>query len=266
MRVQIIGYGSAGRRHAANARALKHDVYVDDTDVERRFRAYQDGMAINPLVKPDAVVIATPAHTHAAIAQELLRVGYAGPLFVEKPLDVAMENQIWATWPHPTTMVGYNLRWQPQARAMIDATYPAEHLRFILMCDMATWPGREYGPFLLECSHEIDLAIACGVPLDLRVLEMRHQYARFKLGPGEITISARAGSYLRDWMVESGGKHGHWMFHTPEDLGQQMHRDTLGHFLERAERGVPTDCPFTQGLQVVAMCHAIMAQSPVGML
>ena len=80
-----------GRRHAANAVALGHQVVVYDTDDKRIEEARRAGLGTLGAIAIDnisATVIATPAADHAATSALLLEYGYRGPLFVEKPLDV----------------------------------------------------------------------------------------------------------------------------------------------------------------------------------
>ena len=164
MRVLIIGYGSMGGRHAANARDLGHEVMVLESAEARREAAEVDGFGacINPLSVPletvDAVVIATPAATHRKGVQYLRRDGYAGPLFVEKPLDVDdhMGHIAWH-WFHPTAMVGYNWRFHPEVLQWRGSYGLPDSWHLVCETRMASWPGSDYSSPLLECSHELDL-------------------------------------------------------------------------------------------------------------
>lgn len=259
MIVKVIGYGSMGHRHARHAQALGHRVIVWDDNLDRRLLAGCDGYSTNPLLPADAVVIATPAHTHALVAQELYASGYHGPLFVEKPLALDCTAAIWGAWPHPTTMVGYNLRWHRGARAMLEELQPAEELDFRLMCDMRTWPGADYAGFLLECSHEVDLALAFGMPARPTAVKLGYQCADFNLGDGRITINAIAPDYYRAWFVARGGRRVRWITDDAALLGAQMYMDELRYFLACAGAGISTEVPFAHGLQVVQVCQDVLA-------
>lgn len=168
MRVLVLGYGSMGRRHAANAKALGHTVLVVDTSGDRCLQALRDdvcdwsGDTVGKS-RPrgiDACVIATPVLAHIAIAGELLACGYSGPILIEKPLArTAMEAVPFAACGR--LQVGYNLRFhsglQELRHAMPDVGYPQTGT-FSIQCDKTSWPGRAYEDMLLEASHEIDLA------------------------------------------------------------------------------------------------------------
>lgn len=168
MRVTVIGAGSIGSRHARNLKALGCDVtLVDQPESKAVVVAFQldvqsaydseEAVAANP----DAVLICTPAKTHAAVARQLLACGYAGPLFVEKPLALSVEDaEVFRMWPHPVVQVGYNWRFNQDIAAWMKGSWR----NAILRCDTdaARWPGRDYGPMLLECSHELDLAWFAG--------------------------------------------------------------------------------------------------------
>lgn len=159
MRVLVLGYGSAGVRHADLLRRMSQDVVVSDTDDDRLRRARDDGHEATESFARNvqAVIIATPASTHRAVAEALREQDYAGPLFVEKPLDVGLEDaEVWRTWPHPAACVGYNWRFVAKVGPWAERV---SLVRFACLTDMSSWPGgaRDGRP-LLECSHDFDLA------------------------------------------------------------------------------------------------------------
>ena len=89
-RVLVIGCGSIGGRHAANAAKLA-TVSVADSERERAVRiakslgliacvSVDEGLA----AKPDAVVVATPHHSHLSLARAALAAG--ADVLIEKPL------------------------------------------------------------------------------------------------------------------------------------------------------------------------------------
>ena len=156
MRVAIIGLGSIGQRHARNVQALGHTVLPFDVDQTRgQHLAYLP----NAL---DAAMICTPVATHAQVARDLLSIGFQRALFVEKPLAPSVADcAVFETWPHPNVMVGYNWRWNEDYWALdqVAEEHPAAVRVYRCLTNMAHWPGQHYGDPLLECSHEIDLAL-----------------------------------------------------------------------------------------------------------
>jgi predicted dehydrogenase len=94
-RVLVVGCGSIGRRHAANAARLA-SVTVVDAVPERAVETAQSlGVAAHSTFaealtsKPDAVVVATPHHTHLPIARAALGAG--ADVLIEKPLAASLD-------------------------------------------------------------------------------------------------------------------------------------------------------------------------------
>ena len=91
-RVLIVGCGSIGRRHAANAARLASVAIVDTAKDRAIETARALGVTACPSLpeglagKPDAVVVATPHRTHLSIAEASLDAG--ADVLVEKPLAV----------------------------------------------------------------------------------------------------------------------------------------------------------------------------------
>ena len=168
----VIGYGSAGRRHAGLLRALGLDVGV----VSRRplaeeagYGALEAGLAGQA---PDYVVVANETARHGESLDRLAEAGFEGLVLVEKPLferERALPDHRFAG-----LYVGYQLRFHPAVAALkrrlpeIGApvavqAYVGQHL--------ALWrPGRPYaesysadaeagGGALRDLSHEIDLLL-----------------------------------------------------------------------------------------------------------
>ena len=125
MKVLVIGFGSMGRRHAANAHALGHGVIVHDIasmavagPAPYLFASRLEG-ALNE--KPVAVVIAAPAHAHAELYWEAVTVGCH--VFIEKPLFLTcaeFRDSMPSTFSVDTGVIasrivqaGYNFRFHP---------------------------------------------------------------------------------------------------------------------------------------------------------
>lgn len=163
MKIAVIGYGSIGQRHAINLRRLGCDVDAYDTDPAKGLP--HPGHVLE--TRHDAWVIATPYTSHLSWVKLALDVGV--PFFVEKPLGPVEELDAWrqivASWGDTTPIhqVGYHCRFVDEAQT-IKAHVAREKSRVITVrceVDMDTWPGI-YGDPLLECSHDLDLALWWG--------------------------------------------------------------------------------------------------------
>lgn len=153
MKVLVVGFGSIGRRHATNLRRLGAEVFVHDLNPARLndalVKCFQVPSGDLGGDRFDAVVIATPASSHA----DDMRAWQHLPIFVEKPLATS----VLESYQTPRTWVGYNWRYHRQILAL-KAKNP-KPVRLLLSCstDIETWPGRNYAHPILECSHEVDL-------------------------------------------------------------------------------------------------------------
>jgi predicted dehydrogenase len=93
--VLVVGCGSIGRRHAANAAKLAA-VTVFDAARERATEAARalgvaacDSLEQALAAKPDAVVVATPHHAHLPVARAALAAGIH--VLIEKPLAASLD-------------------------------------------------------------------------------------------------------------------------------------------------------------------------------
>lgn len=94
MKVLVIGCGSIGRRHAANAAAIATAGVLDASpDAARACAEATGALPFDTLHaalswKPDAVVVATPHRSHLEIARAAIG---AADLLIEKPLSHSLE-------------------------------------------------------------------------------------------------------------------------------------------------------------------------------
>lgn len=235
MRVAVIGQGSIGRRHATNLEAL-------GCEVGRFDWAEQAGVRPSLEWRPvewDAVVIATPWDRHLKYA---LAAWYANsPMYVEKPLGSLEQLPRWRELVKAseglTTQVGYQLRFHPRYRAMRQLIPNPTGGAFTCAFDMTTWPGKAYGPAELEASHELDLALDCG------------------LSANEAVLFSGSDEYCRGWCLHDDIASARATFVSAAELGDQMYVDAMAHFLECVREGKPTICPLSDGLRVLeALC------------
>lgn len=170
MKVAVLGLGSAGIRHAANALSLGHETH--GYDVAMSSKNVPDGMTPHEsatalfAVRPDAAIVATPASSHAEGISFALRSG-ANRIFVEKPVAhsvpavTALSLLKWPTTAMGADIrVGYNLRFHGGLKRMREILPERPRFaNFRIRCNKASWPGKTYADMLLEGSHELDLAL-----------------------------------------------------------------------------------------------------------
>lgn len=249
MRVALFGLGSIGARHASNLKALGHEPVVIDTDPKRakhRTLSAQCGQL-------DAAIIATPAETHLGLLRECIAWGL--PVLVEKPLGRVEDLEaLRALRPIKPAMVGYQLRFHPEIRRIQPLLSPAA--AGVLRCadDARTWPGSAgRGEFLLEFSHEIDLALHCGAPRTVSGILHEHR-AFLALGSWSVTLENRAERYERSWEIFDQPRGSYRVaFQSAAEMGETMYRDELEHFLRvvKGERPVAPGCTLEEGIAVL---------------
>ncbi|GEM_PF-4416683 len=94
MRVGILGMGSIGCRHAANVKALGHEVIAYDYSIQVQEAIKRDYAMCVTLrdvwtTKPQAVLICTLPSSHLELAYEAFRHGCH--TFIEKPLGLSLD-------------------------------------------------------------------------------------------------------------------------------------------------------------------------------
>jgi predicted dehydrogenase len=282
VRVAVIGCGSIGTRHAQNLVALGHYPVLFDHDYERLGRAsvavaqpngvFGETRLWHPELLAsslplDAALICTPASTHAAVARELLEIGYRGLLFVEKPLALSVDEcQIFRRWPAPV-MVGYNWRWNTEVRNFFEQLRNgARWIRLRCATRIADWPGQAYADPLLECSHELDLARAWDPTLRLR----------FVTGPLSwcgcvIDLESATNQVLIDLQWDAPAPHRH--FSASLDTGEivqfkptptaidQSYIIELQAFLRTVDTGTPLGCTVDEAAAVLELVEAVRRRS-----
>lgn len=237
MRVALVGCGSIGNRHTNNLVALGCDVGRFDVVANDHISPASDLR----MHEWDAVVIATPWRTHLPYVEAAITSGT--PFFCEKPLGSLDQLPRWreiAALDLPVHQVGYQLRFNAQYRAMRGLVPRPTAGRFVCRFNMDTWPGKSYGPALLEASHELDLALDSG------------------LSPADVEL--RDGmTYYREWNIANLVAAARVRVLMPEMLGDQMYRDELEHFIARVrgERDLGPACDLPQALKVLEVCAQV---------
>ena len=184
--VLISGIGSIGSRHARNLRTLNTDqLIVCDPDHEKisalckelNCEGYGDFSQALAKGKPDVVFICSPTSLH--LPQAILAARAGCNLFIEKPLSHSMEGidelERISSKNNLVTMVGCNMRFHPgpkKIKELLQEGCIGTPLSARLQTGsyLPRWrPDREYrksysasleeGGAILDCIHEIDLAL-----------------------------------------------------------------------------------------------------------
>ena len=128
MKVLVVGLGRWGEKHVRVLRELDVDLWVADVAAERRAWAIERGVNSEQVVDDfrlaldavEAADIATPADSHAAIAETCLKMGLH--CFVEKPITVTVAEgrQLAhaALEAQRVVQVGHIFRFHPITRAL----------------------------------------------------------------------------------------------------------------------------------------------------
>jgi len=126
----------------------------------------------------EAVIIATPAATHAGIAAACLRAGCH--VLLEKPIAVTAAEAEELVALHQTTdrvlMIGHVERFNPAVATLLSVLAPEEIIAADAM-RLSTTPGRDRSADVIFdlMIHDIDLALACVQSLPARVEAMGHR-------------------------------------------------------------------------------------------
>ena len=185
MKGLVAGGGSIGTRHLQNLRALGVDpLILVEPDIQRRRILSQDGLVtlMDTLEeglawKPDFAVIASPTQLHVPQALEAARRGCH--LFIEKPLSYAVDHldELCREIERRglISMVACNMRYHP-GPAMVKRLLGEGEVGEIIAARVQTgsylprWrpyqdyrqsysASPEWGGVILDCIHEIDLAL-----------------------------------------------------------------------------------------------------------
>lgn len=186
MRIAVIGLGSIGRRHAAIALALGHELTVYDPDpaVAPPAGALAAADVSECLQAADAAIVASPSSVHVAHARAAIEFGV--PVLVEKPLALhaahAAELDCLARSRGVMLSVAMNLREHPSVQALsalVAEGAVGSVLRASAWC--GSWlPGWRAGSDY-RASYSARSELGGGVLLDVAVHEI--DYLLRMLGP-----------------------------------------------------------------------------------
>ncbi len=291
MRVYVIGLGSIGKRHLANARALGHHV-----EGGRLHEAESFG--------PDALVVASPTSAHGEALEWAVERGVHA--YVEKPIAATSrgigEALAVAEDAGLTVAVGYNLRFHPAIEAIREAVLAGGigqllSVRVEVGSYLPDWhPEEDYrgsyaaraalgGGALLTLSHELDYVrwiagevesvdgVAARVSqLELDVDDVAEMITRHAGGAvGSIHMDFLDRSYNRRsrWIGENATIE--WQWDAPVRLlpsGEVMwdgsasldatYEEALRDFFLATETGGAPRCSGRDGLRTLELCEAVL--------
>lgn len=214
MKIGVVGYGSIGKRHAANARVLGHEVkgYDPLVIVKRDFKFERELYDWC-----DAAVIATPSNIHEAGLRACVERGKH--VLVEKPISVGLGQletllRI-ADEKKLVVMMGNNLRFHPVTEALEAAVGrwrddDVDVLWANFICATTTDKSAYLSDGVILCtgSHEVDLAL--------------HLF-----GPATVVIACTSHDVTADFVLQhEGGVRS--SFHLDFETQREIRQITIG--------------------------------------
>jgi predicted dehydrogenase len=256
----VIGFGSAGRRHAALLEERGCEIVVSDPDTASADAAAEAGYATaaeNELLdQADLVVVASPNHVHASQFEAAVDAGR--DVLVEKPLAVTPTAELAAALGRAQASglvvgVGCNLRFVPAIEACREQVAAGTLGRVLRAAadfgyDLRRWrPGRDWrdvysarpeqgGGILLDAIHEFDYLywlfgnvarVACfagaRTSLDVQVEDVAAALLEFESGVvGSIALDYASPVYRRGFEVVGEAGTLTWRWPAPSLLLEQV--------------------------------------------
>lgn len=111
MKTLIIGYGSIGRRHYDILSSMGYKISVlskRELEIDRSYLNLNQAMETE---NPEYAVISNNTDDHIKIFLELKSLGFNGPVLIEKPLSVDIDDLSEGSFDN--TYVAYNMRFNP---------------------------------------------------------------------------------------------------------------------------------------------------------
>ena len=232
----IVGFGSAGQRHAQNASALGADVIVVTSGNPSQYESYHDLKTALEQEKPQTVVLASPTYRHISELKECIADNVS--CLVEKPLAINLfeyQSQIEVSPSQGNYRVAYCLRYHPMIH-YLKSELPALGRLYdasLVFGQYLPWwrPGTDYrqcysafieqgGGVLLDSSHEIDLihylfgqaSSVLGISKKISHLEIESDdlaLAMFKMASGQaIQLNLNYLNQIPERRIVINGEHG----------------------------------------------------------
>jgi predicted dehydrogenase len=309
-RIAVLGCGSIGRRHLQNSATLGDTDLVgfDPNPQVAETVSNETGVSVTTSIdevwerRPETVIIAGPTNHHIELALAAAKIGCH--LFIEKPLSHSLigVDQLQAEVHRSSlvSLIGCNMRFHPgpiQIREWLDREIIGQPLSARIQTGsyLPRWrPQQDYrdsysaspewGGAVLDCIHEIDLAlwfmgpgeVAAALTRPANVLgletdglsEIILEHADGALSNVHLNFVQR--NYHRSIQIIGSEGTIEWDFNEGKtkrfgpdgELAEcavqpqgwelnQMYLDELHHFLDCVDRGVPTCNPVEQGAEAL---------------
>lgn len=193
----IVGYGSIGKRHAQVLSNLGCHVFLVTSQKIRDYQVYatiEDALAQESI---DYVIISNPTYLHHTSLVELIRCGYSGIVFIEKPLYAKLE--LLPDHRIKKIFIGYNLRFCDQLLDIRKSLQDEELISFSTQVGqyLPDWrkntdyrqsysaKKKQGGGVLRDLSHELDYSLwICGKGLEVAALG--GQYSELEIDSDDV--------------------------------------------------------------------------------
>ncbi|MFC1822858.1 Gfo/Idh/MocA family protein [Thermodesulfobacteriota bacterium] len=120
MNCLVIGYGSIGERHSTLLASMGHSVFVVSHRDIRDYPRFDDIGSAFLNQKFHYVIVSNKTYEHYNSLLELINQRYKGLLLIEKPVFEKIREV--KKYDYRNTYIGYNLRWHPIVREIINLT------------------------------------------------------------------------------------------------------------------------------------------------
>jgi len=157
-RALIIGYGSAGKRHAQLAENRGYRLAIVDPRFSRYSIIETMGWASRSDIRFAYAVVASPPALHLQHVKQCLDAGI--PVLCEKPLGTIEQNNMWADHIRDSVAVAYNYRFHPairQAQEQVAGWANEIEGRWRVMSVQQRNPLPTWGTLLDHVSHDVDI-------------------------------------------------------------------------------------------------------------
>ncbi|NJN96691.1 MAG: Gfo/Idh/MocA family oxidoreductase [Anaerolineales bacterium] len=315
MRIAVIGCGSIGCRHLRNLHSLGYQdlLAFDPTEAARDYVKRELGVISLATLDevwaqyPEVLLITAPTNLHAQLIQAAIQ--HQCHLFIEKPLSHGLNNlaELWTEIKEHglISMVACNMRFHP-GPATVKQLIEEETVGRVIAGRIQTgsylprWrphqdyrqsysASTEWGGAILDCIHEIDLALwyfgpaqvlaaaktsastigletdglaeiilrhEAGILSNVHLNYVQHDYRR------TCQVIGSEGTIYWDFnerRVQVYGPTGELIQTWPEPEGwlvNQMYLDELDHFLRAVQTGTPTVNPVGNGITTLKVALA----------
>lgn len=212
----VVGFGSAGARHARNAESLGYEVSLVTSQKVKKHKCYPGIIKAITKERPGFAVIASPTYRHVKELKQCILHNI--PALVEKPLAInhsEFRNKIGInSIKTGNYRVGYCLRYHPMVldlKHRMSSLEPLYNVSIVFGQYLPIWrPWRDYrksysaslkkgGGVLLDSSHEIDLITYLFGPVK-KLVAVSKKVSSLKIDSDDICLlicQMRSGAFVQ---------------------------------------------------------------------